>query len=187
VQETQAVTPSPQALFESHLRHATLSARRMARRLPRCVRREEVEAAALCGLWRAALAYDPGRGLLFWTYACWRVRGEVLDALRGDVAVGRSRLHAPPRRRPLPAGLAAPPDPRPALTDLRDRLAPLRRPLGWRGRVLLRLLYDEGMTLPQAAAVFRLNPHYLGEERDRLLALMRAAAGAAGMTPRDGV
>jgi RNA polymerase sigma factor (sigma-70 family) len=170
------VTPTPQALFESHLRHATLSARRIARRLPRCVRREEVEAAALAGLWRAALAYDPGRGLLFWTYAAWRVRGEVLDALRADVVTGRSRRHAPPRRRPLSHGLAAAPDPRPALTDLRDRLAPLRRLLSWRGRVLLRLLYDEGMGLAQAARALGLNSHYLGEEHARLLALMRAAA-----------
>jgi hypothetical protein len=176
---------SPLSLFESHLRHATLSARRIARRLPRCVRREEVEAAALCGLWRAALAWDPGRGLLFWTYAAWRVKGEVLDALRADVGLGRSRLHAPPRLYPLPDGLAAPPDPRPGAVDLADRLAPLRRLLPWRGRVLLRLLYDEGMTLPQAARVLGLSACYLGALHARALAVMRA--GAAGMTSCHGV
>jgi RNA polymerase sigma factor (sigma-70 family) len=179
------LSPTPLALFESHLRHATLSARRIARRLPRCVRREDVEAAALCGLWRAALAWDPGRGLLFWTYAAWRVRGEVLDALRADVGLGRSRLHAPPRLYPLPDGLASPPDPRPALADLRDRLAPLRRLLPWRGRVLLRLVYDEGMTQDAAACVLGLSACYLGALHARALAAMRAGAG--GMTPRPGL
>lgn len=166
---------TPLALFQSHVRHATLSARRMARRLPRCVRREEVEAAALVGLWRAALAYDPGRGVLFRTYLAWRVRGEVLDALRADVLAGRSRLHDPPRRQPLPHGLAAAPDRRPGLVDLRDRLAPLRRLLSWRGRVLLRLIYDEDMTLGQAAEVFGLNACYLRQTHARALAVMRDA------------
>jgi RNA polymerase sigma factor (sigma-70 family) len=175
--------PPPLALFNAHQRNATLA----ARRLPRCVRRDEVEAAALAGLWRAALAYDPGRGVLFRTYAAWRVRGEVLELLREQVLAGPRRGGACCRRRPLPEGLPARPDPRPALADAADRLAPLRRLLPWRVRVLLRLIYDEGMTQAAAAAILGLAASHLSNEHARALAVMRAGAGAGGMTHRPGL
>ncbi|HEY7717729.1 MAG TPA: sigma-70 family RNA polymerase sigma factor [Pedococcus sp.] len=57
--------------------------RDVAARVPTHVDREDLMSAGLLALAQAARAYDPGRGVRFASYAATRVRGALLDELRG--------------------------------------------------------------------------------------------------------
>ncbi|MCH2100531.1 MAG: sigma-70 family RNA polymerase sigma factor [Planctomycetes bacterium] len=55
---------------------------RLKPRLPNSVSEEELHAAGMVGLLKAARSYDPSRGAGFKTYAYHRIRGAMLDELR---------------------------------------------------------------------------------------------------------
>jgi RNA polymerase sigma factor for flagellar operon FliA len=57
--------------------------RDVATRVPTHVDREDLMSAGLLALAQAARAYDPARGVRFASYAATRVRGALLDELRG--------------------------------------------------------------------------------------------------------
>ena len=69
-------------LICEHLEMARRLARKIARRLPSVVRRDDLESAALLGLTEAASRFDSTRGEPFGAFAAKRVRGAVLDELR---------------------------------------------------------------------------------------------------------
>ena len=86
---------SRDALITDHLGMAIKMARRMARRLPSTVSREDVESAALLGLTEAACRYDGSRNEPFMAFATKRVRGAILDHLRrNDLLTRRGRQEA---------------------------------------------------------------------------------------------
>ncbi len=79
-------------LIRDHLDMARRLARKIARRVPMVVRRDDLESAALLGLTEAASRYDSTRGEPFVAYAAKRVRGAVLDELRrNDILTRRGR------------------------------------------------------------------------------------------------
>lgn len=53
--------------------------------------REDLEGAAIEGVLQALDSYDPARGTLFVTHAHWRVRGALVDYLRGLDVLSRDR------------------------------------------------------------------------------------------------
>ena len=55
---------------------------RLARTLPRLVDADALESDAMLALVQAARTFAPDRGASFATYACVRIRGAMLDALR---------------------------------------------------------------------------------------------------------
>jgi len=61
----------------------------VATRVPRFVDREELVAAGMLGLTQAAHSYDAGRGVSFQAFARLRIRGAVLDELRGRDPLSR--------------------------------------------------------------------------------------------------
>jgi RNA polymerase sigma factor for flagellar operon FliA len=64
-------------------------------RVPRSVDRSDLQSAALFGLYQAAVAWEPDRGVRFETFARHRIRGALLDELRArDWASRRVRLTA---------------------------------------------------------------------------------------------
>jgi RNA polymerase sigma factor for flagellar operon FliA len=69
-------------LVESHRSYAHALAAEIARALPGHVSREDLDAAAELGLVEAAQAFDSSRGVLFKTFAYYRIRGAVYDAIR---------------------------------------------------------------------------------------------------------
>jgi RNA polymerase sigma factor FliA len=86
---------SRDALIIDHLGMAIKMARRMARRLPSTVSREDVESAAMLGLTEAACRYDGSRNEPFMAFATKRVRGAILDHLRrNDLLTRRGRQEA---------------------------------------------------------------------------------------------
>jgi RNA polymerase sigma factor (sigma-70 family) len=98
---SRAAGPAPGPLAEAHLGLARSIAAKYAARLPRLA--DDLESAALLGLWRAALDFDPGRGVPFAAYARLRIAGEVRDLLRGCLPLGYG-----PRARAACPGLAIP-------------------------------------------------------------------------------
>lgn len=74
--------PDVQRLIESFQDYAHAIAAEVCRKLPTQVDRRELEGAADLGLVEAAQAFDPSRGVLFKTFAYYRIRGAVYDALR---------------------------------------------------------------------------------------------------------
>jgi RNA polymerase sigma factor for flagellar operon FliA len=72
-----------EALIEAHLPQVKFIAERLAAKLPPSVDREDLVGAGVLGLLDAVDKYDPARGVLFKTYAEMRVRGAMLDSLRG--------------------------------------------------------------------------------------------------------
>lgn len=83
------------ALITEHMAMTIKMARKMARRLPAAVSRDDVECAALLGLTEAAERYDAGRAEPFMAFAGKRVRGAILDHLRqNDLLSRRARRGA---------------------------------------------------------------------------------------------
>lgn len=137
-----------QALVSGHLNLAQMMARMMTRHYPRW--RDDWESAAYLGLIQAAQMFDQMAGARFDTFARFRIRGAMLDAKRGLGPVGwkRIRLQGPtPRTEPLDCDVMD--------RDVRsvgfgleelDDLDDLIRYLHPRERVVMRLLYGEGLT-----------------------------------------
>ncbi|MGC9669218.1 sigma-70 family RNA polymerase sigma factor [Planosporangium sp. 12N6] len=79
-------TPSPRSiedLVRSHLPLVGHLVREMLGRLPAHVSREDLVSAGMAALATAAKAYDPDRGTPFGSFATARIRGALLDELRG--------------------------------------------------------------------------------------------------------
>ena len=69
-------------LVEGHRSYAHALAAEIGRGLPAHVSREDLDAAAELGLVEAAHSFDSSRGVLFKTFAYYRIRGAVYDAIR---------------------------------------------------------------------------------------------------------
>jgi RNA polymerase sigma factor for flagellar operon FliA len=76
--------PSPDVnrLVETYRSYAHAIAAEVLKKMPSSVERADLDGAAELGLVEAAQAFDPQRGVLFKTFAYYRVRGAVYDALR---------------------------------------------------------------------------------------------------------
>ncbi|GAA4115968.1 hypothetical protein GCM10022215_15340 [Nocardioides fonticola] len=98
----------------SHIVRETMS------RVPAHVSRDDLHSAGLTALVKAARAFEPGRGVPFTRYAASRIRGAILDELRGidwasrsvrrrgrDLDEARTRLAAKLGRVPDNAEVAA--------------------------------------------------------------------------------
>jgi RNA polymerase sigma factor for flagellar operon FliA len=76
-----------------HLVHRIVA--RFARRLPRSVRREDLEAAGTLGLFNALRSSDHTCAEMFAAYARIRIRGAILDELRRNDWSPRRRRNGP--------------------------------------------------------------------------------------------
>ncbi|MDX2153471.1 MAG: sigma-70 family RNA polymerase sigma factor [Bryobacteraceae bacterium] len=74
--------PRALELVETHRNYAHALAGEILQGLPSHVLREDIEAAAELGLVEAAAAFDPTRGVLFKTFAYYRIRGAIYDGIR---------------------------------------------------------------------------------------------------------
>jgi RNA polymerase sigma factor for flagellar operon FliA len=77
-------------LVDEHLPLVRQVVSDISRRLPQHVRKDELESAAMLGLAQAARSYDPERGIAFERHASNRIRGALLDELRGADWASRS-------------------------------------------------------------------------------------------------
>jgi RNA polymerase sigma factor FliA len=77
-------------LVDEHLSLVRQVVSDMSKRLPRHVRKDDLESAAMLGLAQAARSFDPERGIAFERHASNRIRGALLDELRGADWASRS-------------------------------------------------------------------------------------------------
>jgi RNA polymerase sigma factor for flagellar operon FliA len=77
-------------LVRVHLHLAHQAVNELARRLPAHVHRDDLLSAAMLGLAQAARSWDPERGASFERHAATRIRGALLDELRGSDWASRS-------------------------------------------------------------------------------------------------
>ena len=71
-------------LIEHYMPHVRTIARRL-RRLPASVQVEDLESAAAFGLMHAIEGFDPSRNTRFTTFSIQRIRGAMVDELRGGM------------------------------------------------------------------------------------------------------
>ena len=69
-------------LIEAYRSYAHAIAAEIQKKLPPSVDRNDIIGAAELGLVEAARNFDPSRGVLFKTFAFYRIRGAVYDAMR---------------------------------------------------------------------------------------------------------
>jgi RNA polymerase sigma factor FliA len=69
-------------LVKTHMDFAEFVVQRMRSQLPVFISIDELKSAAIYGLMEAAGRFDPGRGVLFKTYAETRIRGAIMDEVR---------------------------------------------------------------------------------------------------------
>jgi RNA polymerase sigma factor for flagellar operon FliA len=79
---TEAVTTNADRLIEAYRSYSHAISAEILKKLPSSVDRDDVIGAAELGLVEAARNFDPSRGVLFKTFAYYRIRGSVYDALR---------------------------------------------------------------------------------------------------------
>ena len=72
-----------ESLIEAHLPQVKFIAERLATKLHPSVELDDLIGAGMLGLLDAVEKYNPEKGVLFKTYAETRVRGAMLDSLRG--------------------------------------------------------------------------------------------------------
>ena len=72
----------PNRLIESHRSYARAIAAEILRKLPPHVEKDDIQAAAELGLTEAANAFDHRPGVQFQTFAYYRIRGAIYDAIR---------------------------------------------------------------------------------------------------------
>src|ERR1051325_2153075 len=96
-------------------------AKRMASTMPHSIDLSDLVQDGVIGLIDAARRFDDGRGIKFETFAEWRVRGAMIDALRRDAwprGVRRVRRELEAAREQLRRELGA----EPSLADLAKRV-----------------------------------------------------------------
>src|SRR5215471_11560289 len=79
---TEPLTTNPNRLIEAYRSYSHAISADVLKKLPPSVDRDDVIGAAELGLVEAAQNFDPTRGVLFKTFAYYRIRGAIYDALR---------------------------------------------------------------------------------------------------------
>ncbi|MBV8950743.1 MAG: FliA/WhiG family RNA polymerase sigma factor [Actinobacteria bacterium] len=78
------------ALVREHLPLIQYAVAELVHRIPGHVNRNDLVSAGMLGLTQAARAFDPSRGIAFDRFASTRIRGALLDELRGRDWASRS-------------------------------------------------------------------------------------------------
>lgn len=161
-------------LFEQHQGWALGVALWQCRRLHSRVRRNEIESAALEGLWDAAGRWDEQRP--FRTYAAWRIKGAISDYLRRLYPRGTGRCDGRKVRTRQLSGELDLADPRPALAAVEelDEINRLLRPLNKRQRWVLCQYVLEGRLMREIAADLERTESRVSEIISESLAKLRA-------------
>src|SRR5882757_4048284 len=94
-QVTESNTEERERLILEHLPQVRLIARRIQERLPESISLEDLISTGVIGLISAIDNFDPGHKVKLKTYAEYKIRGAILDSLRGlDWAPRQKRRQA---------------------------------------------------------------------------------------------
>ena len=156
-------------LILEHLPQVRLIARRIQERLPDSISLDDLVSTGVLGLISAIDHFDPVHNVKLKTYAEYKIRGAILDSLRGldwaprqkrrkskqieaAIAVAEQRLQGPPSEEDIAAELEITLDKyHEWLGEIRGlNLASLEYAGSDQGKDLLHYLPDSGETLPSA-------------------------------------
>jgi len=156
-----------EGLILEHLPQVRLIARRIQERLPDSVSLDDLISTGVLGLISAIDNFNPAHNVKLKTYAEYKIRGAILDSLRGldwaprqkrrkskqieaAIAVAEQRLQGPATEEDIAAQLDITLDEyHEWLVEIRGlNLASLEYAAGDQGKDLLHYLPDEGETLP---------------------------------------
>jgi RNA polymerase sigma factor FliA len=196
------------ALLEANYALVRVLAGRKKRNVPDKVTVEELESAAVEGLWHAVERYDPSRGWQFNTFATRRINGAMQDWLRShDVfsRLGRNQRQAADqleqtlgrtltteersqvqtsRRRKPTRGLMADDADRyvtlPAERAALHNLSPLLQGLKTRQRLLVLLYYVDGMPMKKIAEELAVSESRISQMHAEILERMAGTLQRAG-------
>jgi RNA polymerase sigma factor FliA len=79
-----------EAAIVQYIGHVHVMAKQLQLRVPPCVAFDDLVGAGTIGLIQAVDRFQPTRGLQFGTYARHRIRGAMLDFLRGEDPLSRT-------------------------------------------------------------------------------------------------
>lgn len=156
-------------LILEHLPQVRLIARRIQERLPENIALEDLISTGVIGLISAIDNFDPAHNVKLKTYAEYKIRGAILDSLRGldwaprqkrrqakqiesAIAVAEQRLQRSPTEEEIAAQLGVPLEEyREWLVEIRGlNVASLECAGSEGGKDLLQYIPDEGERLPSA-------------------------------------
>jgi RNA polymerase sigma factor for flagellar operon FliA len=167
-----------------HLDQVRKVALGFARRLPRSVDIDELINAGTVGLYEAASRFEASRGRTFAAFAAFRIRGAILDALRGMDTVSRADRARVRAGDDLGASLLEQVDrgPGPAReVERREMRALLERSLDTlsaRERAVLAMYYVEERTLKEIGAALSVTESRVCQIHSRAVATLRMALSA---------
>ena len=96
------------ALIEAHVYLVDVIAKQIYRKIRGRIPLDDLRQEGLIALWKCAVRFDQERGKKFSSYACMRVKGAMLDAVRKEAGVRSyidgegERVHAGVLRRHVP-------------------------------------------------------------------------------------
>jgi RNA polymerase sigma factor for flagellar operon FliA len=156
-------------LILEHLPQVRLIARRIQERLPENISLDDLVSTGVIGLIAAIDNFDPGHNVKLKTYAEYKIRGAILDSLRGldwaprqkrrkakqieaAIATAEQRLKGPPTEEDIADQLGIPlAEYHEWLVEIRGlNIASLEYAAGDQGKDLLHYLPDNGENLPSA-------------------------------------
>jgi len=134
---TETAVEERERLILEHLPQVRLIARRIQERLPETVSLDDLISAGVIGLISAIDNFDPGHNVKLKTYAEYKIRGAILDSLRGldwaprqkrrqareieaAIAVLEQRLHRAPTEEEIASELGL------DVEEYRERLVEIR-------------------------------------------------------------
>ena len=154
-------------LILEHLPQVRLIARRIQERLPENISLDDLVSTGVLGLISAIDQFDPSHRVLLKTYAEYKIRGAILDSLRGmdwaprqkrrqakqiDAAIAKAeqRLKRPPTEEEIAAQLEIPIEEyHKWLVEIRAlNIGSLDYTAGEQGKDLLQFIPDDGQNLP---------------------------------------
>lgn len=166
-------------------------ARRFRQRVPACVTIDDLTSAGMIGLIEAVDRFDNSRGLKFRSYAQHRIRGAMMDFLRGEDPLSRDerrriRQSAEPTR-PVTISLSQLPSPAAdsllrtdasATRSMWSEISSAAQTLSTREKRVIVLIYEQGWRNHEIAATLSVNESRVSQIKHRALSKMRAAITA---------
>ena len=129
---------------------------------------EDLVGWGMLGLVKASERWTPARDCTFATYATYRIRGQMMDAIEKELRMTRRRgsmpnmEHLPDKRAASDAVLA------------RDEVASLLAYLSPRNASIMAMIYIDGLTLRETAEIVGLTESRICQIRQASIAKLRA-------------
>jgi RNA polymerase sigma factor (sigma-70 family) len=175
------LSPSQRALVETHLPLVHRIARAVFRAIARRVHIADLEGFGLDGLLRAVRRFDARRGASFATFAGYRIRGAMLDAVRARAREAAAAREAAPD---LQRGPLTPVDEVALGGQVLGRVAPALSRLTARELHVVWRVYFDGRDLAGAGAELGLSRSWTSRVHARAILVLRAAVvGKIGGCP----